>query len=176
MNTLHRRSLIALGVKSALSLFALFVLNIILHEGAHYIVASILGVSISHFSWFDPAYFAPAFVSTSRENTTDMAIVSYAGGLFTGILLLSILVFRWNWLRQSRYRWFLGLYLVAFGSWQTCQGILEGAFHQAYILNAGNLIFSPAHYIGYAAVFLGMFVYYLLMPRLKELKLSLIHI
>jgi len=171
MNTLHRSSLIALGVKSALSLFALFVITVILHEGAHYIVASIFGISISHFSWFDPAYFAPVFVSTSEEYTMGIAIVSYAGGLLTGILLLSILVFRWNWFKQSLYRWFLGWYLVTFGSWQICQGILEGAFHQAYISNASNLLFSPTHYIGYASAFLGMFLYWLFMPRLRELKI-----
>jgi hypothetical protein len=170
MSTLHRRSLVALGVKAALSVFALFVVNIILHECAHYIAALIFGVSISRFSWFDLAYFAPVLVSASEEYTLGMAIVSYAGGLFTGTLLLSIVLFKWNWFKQSSYRWFLGLYLVAFGSWQICQGILEGAFHQAYISNASNLLFSPAHYMGYAAAFLGMFVYWLLMPRFRELK------
>lgn len=169
MNILHRPSLIALGVKAALSLFALFVINIILHESAHYIAASIFGVSISRFSWFDPVYFAPVFVSASEEYKLGMTIVSYAGGLFTGILLLSILVCKWNWFKRSLYRWFLGLYLVTFGSWQICQGILEGAFHEVYISNASNLLFSPAHYIGYAAAFLGMFMYWLLTPRSRQL-------
>jgi len=169
MNTLQRNSLITLGVKAALLLFALFIINIILHEGAHYIAALIFGVSISRFSWFDPAYFAPVFVSASEEYKLGMTIVSYAGGLFAGTLLLSILIYRWNWFKQSLYRWFLGLYLVAFGSWQICQGILEGAFHQVYISNASNLLFSPAHYIGYAAAFLGMFAYWLLMPRSRQL-------
>ena len=169
MNTLHRSSLIALGVKSALSLFGLFVITVILHEGAHYIVSLIFGISISQFSWFDPAYFAPAFVSTSEEYTPGMAIVSYAGGLFAGTLLLSILVLRWNWFKQSLYRWFLGLYLATFGSWHICQGILEGAFHQAYITNATSPLFSPTHYIGYASAFLAMLTYWLLMPRLREL-------
>jgi len=169
MNALHRSSLIALGVKSALSLFALFVITVILHEGAHYIVASMFSISISHFSWFDPAYLAPVFVLASEEYTPGMTIVSYAGGLFTGILLLSIVVFRWIWFRQSLYRWFLGWYLATFGSWQICNGILEGAFHQEYISNASNLLFSPIHYIGYASAFLGMFLYWLFMPRLREL-------
>lgn len=171
MNISHRSSLIALGFKCALSLFVLFVITVFLHEGAHYIVSLIFGISISQFSWFDPAYFAPAFVSTSEEYTLGIAIVSYAGGLFTGILLLSILVFRWNWFKQSLYRWFLGLYLVTFGSWQICQGILEGAFHQAYISNATNLLLSPTHYVGYASAFLGMALYWILMPRFKDLKI-----
>ena len=68
------------------------------------------------------------------------------------------------------YRWLLGIYVSMFGFWESCQGILEGAFHQAYISNATNLLLSPTHYIGYASASLGMFLYWLLMPRLKEFK------
>jgi len=110
------------------------------------------------------------FVSASKDYTTGMTIVSYAGGLVTGFLLLSILVFKKSWFKQSLYSWLLGLYVAMFGFWEICQGILEAAFHQAYISNAANLLLSPTHYIGYASAFLGMFLYWLLMPRLRELK------
>ncbi len=149
----------------------LFIFTVIIHEGAHYITSLLLGIPVVHFTWFDPNYFAPVFISASRVYTAGMRVVSYAGGLFTGILLLSILVFRWNWFKQSLYRWFLGLYLVTFGSWQVCQGILEGAFHQEYILHAAYLLLSPTHYIGYASAFVGIALYWILMPRLKELKI-----
>ena len=99
-----------------------------------------------------------------------MMILGYAGGLVTGVLLLVILLLKRVWFKQSLYRWLLGLYVAMFGFWEICQGILEGAFHQAYISNATNLLFSPTHYTGYASAFLGMAVYWLLMPRLRELK------
>lgn len=167
----NRSGVILLGFKSALSLFALFVITVILHEGAHYVAALMLGIPIAHFSWFDPIYFAPVFVSASKEYTTGMTVVSYAGGLFTGTLLLLVLILKWNRFKRSLYRWFLGLYLAAFGSWQVCQGILEGAFHQSYISNAVHLLFSPTHYIGYASAFIGMALYCILMPRSKELNI-----
>ena len=171
MKTTNRSNVALLGVKSAFSLLILFVITVIIHEGAHYITALILGISIAHFTWFDPNYFAPVFLSASKGYTTGMTIVSYAGGLVTGVLLLSILILKRNWFKQSMDGWLLGFYVVTFGFWQICQGILEGAFHQTYILNAANLLFSPTHYIGYASAFLGMFLYWLLMPRLKQLKI-----
>ena len=170
MKPTNRSSVVFLGVKCAISLFVLFIINVIAHEGAHYFTALVLGIPIAHFTWFDPNYFAPAFVSASKENATGMVMVSYAGGLVPGVLLLGILLFKRNWFKQSIYRWLLGLYIIAFGFWQICQGILEGAFHQIYISNATNLFFSPTHYIGYASAFLGMFLYWLFMPRIKELK------
>ncbi len=171
MKITNRSSVILLAVKSAFSLFLLFIITVIIHEGAHYITALILRIPIAHFTWFDPTYFAPAFFVASKENTEGMIVVSYAGGLVTGILLLSILIFEWNWFKQSLYRWFLGLYLVTFGSWQVCQGILEGAFHQAYISNAAYLLLSPTHYIGYASGLIAMALYWMLMPKFKELEM-----
>ena len=97
-------------------------------------------------------------------------ILGYAGGLVTGVLLLVILLLKRVWFKQSLYRWLLGLYVAMFGFWEICQGILEGAFHQVYISNATNLLFSSTHYMGYASAFLGMFLYWLLMPRLREFK------
>jgi len=166
----NQKSAILLGVKSAFSLLLLFLLTVVLHEGAHYIAALILGIPIAHFTWFDPSYFAPAFFTRFTEHTTRMMIVGYAGGLVTGILLLAILLLKRAWFKQSLYRWLLGFYVVMFGFWEICQGILEGAFHQAYISNATNLLFRLTHYIGYASAVLGMFLYWLLMPRLRELK------
>ena len=170
MKTTNRSSVLFLGVKCAFSLFVLFIINVFIHEGAHYFTALVLGIPIAHFTWFDPNYFAPVFVSASKDYTTGMTIVSCAGGLVTGALSLGILLFKRNWFKQSIYRWLLGSYIVTFGFWQICQGTLEGAFHQIYISNATNLLFSPAHYIGYASAFLGMFLYWLFMPRIKELK------
>ena len=166
----NQKSAILLGVKSAFSLLLLFILTVVLHEGAHYIAALMLGIPIASFTWFDPRYFAPVFVSASTEYTLGYKVVSYAGGLVTGVLLLAILALKREWFRQSLYRWFLGFYIATFGFWEICQGILEGALHQAYISNATNLLFSSTHYIGYASAFLGMFLYWLLMPRLRELK------
>ncbi|MFC1933065.1 hypothetical protein ACFLXU_05515 [Chloroflexota bacterium] len=171
MMKVTQKQIILLGVKSALSLFALFVITVIIHEGAHYITALILRIPIAHFSLFDPNYFAPMFISASKEYTAGMTIVSYAGGIFTGIILLSVLIFRWNWFKESLYRWFLGLYLATFEAWQISQGILEGAFHHTYILNATKLLFSPTHYVGYASAFIGMALYWLFMPRLKRMKM-----
>ena len=170
MKTTNRNSLVLLGVKSAFSLFVLFIITIIIHEGAHYVTVLIFSIPIAHFAWFDTNYFAPAFLSASTEHSVGMTIVGYSGGLVTGVLLLSIFILKRKWFKQSAYKWLLGLYIVTFGFWQICQGILEGAFHQTYISNASSLLFSSTHYIGYASAFLGMVLYWVFMPRQKELK------
>ena len=165
----NNRSIIFLAVKSVSSLLVLLFLTIIIHEGAHFITASVLGIPIAHFTWFDLNYFAPVFVSGSTEHTTRMMMVSYAGGLVTGILLLAILVVKRTWFKQSLYRWLLGFFFAAFGFYQLCLGIFEGAFHDRYISDATN-IFNLMHLTCYASAFLGIALYWLLMPRLKDFQ------
>jgi len=154
--------------KSSSSLLALLGVTVVIHEFAHFITAVIMQVPIASFAWFDPRYFAPAFFSGSEEYTLGAKVVSYSGGLVTGLVLLLILVFKRKWFRVSLYRWFLGFYIATFGCWQVCQGILEGAFHDMYIADATN-IFSLSYFIGYAFAFLGMILYWLLIPSIKGL-------
>ena len=160
------RAVILFAVKSFSSLIALVLLTIIIHEGAHYIAALIMKVPIASFTWFDPSYFAPVFVSGSTEYTLGVQVVSYAGGLVTGVLLLTILVLKREWFKQSLYRWLLGLYIAAFGFWQICQGILEGAFHGMYVADATN-IFSLSYCVGYASAFFGVVLYWVFMPGIR---------
>ncbi len=162
------RGVILLGIKSFFSLIVLVLLTIVVHEGAHYFAAIILKVPIASFTWFDPRYLAPVFVSGSIEHTLGYKVVSYAGGLVTGVPLLTILAFKREWFKQSLYRWFLGLYMATFGFWEICQGILEGAFHDMYIADATN-IFSLSYCVGYAFAVLGMALYWVFMPGVKAL-------
>ena len=155
-------------LKSFFSLIALVLLTIVIHEGAHYVAAVILKVPILSFTWFDPHYLAPVFVSGSTEYTLAVRVVSYAGGLVTGLLLLAILVLNREWFKQSLYRWLLGFYIATFGFWQICQGILEGAFHDMYIADATNIL-SVSYCVGYASAVLGMVLYWVFMPGLKAL-------
>lgn len=155
-------------VKSFLSLLALVLLTIIIHEGVHLVIAVIMKVPILSFTWFDPRYFAPVFVSGSTEYTWEVMVVSYSGGMVTGLLLLAILALKREWFKQSLYRWLLGLYIATFGFWHLCQGILEGAFHDMYISDATD-IFSLSYGIGYAFAILGMALYWVLMPSVKGL-------
>jgi len=171
MKTTSHSSVTLLGVKSAFSLFVLFIITVVIHEGSHYVTLLIFSIPIAHFAWFDTNYFAPSFFPASTEHSVGMTIVGYSGGLVTGVLLLSILILKRKWFKQSVYKWLLGLYIVTFGFWQICQGILEGAFHQTYISNATNLLFSSTHYVGYASAFLGMASYWLYMPCIKKLKI-----
>jgi len=168
MKTTNRSSVIFLGVKCAFSLFVLFIINVIIHEGAHYVAAVIMKVPIASFTWFDLHYLAPVFISGATESTIGYKIVSYAGGLVTGVLLLAILAFKREWFKQSLYRWFLGFYIATFGSWQLCQGILEGAFHNMYIADVTN-IFSLSYCIIYASAVLGMDLYWVFMPGVEGL-------
>jgi len=162
------RGVILLGIKSFFSLIALVLLTVVIHEGAHYVAALIMKVPIASFTWFDPHYLAPVFISGSIEYTLGYKVVSYAGGLVTGVLLLAILVFKRVWFKQSLYRWFLGLYIATFGFWEICQGILEGAFHDMYIADATNIL-SLSYCVGYASAFLGMALYWIFMPGVKGL-------
>ena len=158
-------------VKSFLSLIALALLTIVIHEGAHYIAALIMKVPITSFTWFDPRYLAPVFVSGATEYTLQVMVVSYSGGLVTGLLLLVIVVLKRECFKQSLYRWFLGFYIATFGFWQICQGILEGAFHDVYISDATN-VFGLSYCIGYAFAVCGMALYWVFAPGLKDLIVS----
>jgi len=157
-----------LAVKSFFSLIALVLLTTVIHEGAHYVAAVLMKVQIASFTWFDPRYFAPVFISGSTEYTLAVKVASYAGGLVTGIVLLAILVFKREWFKQSLYRWLLGFYMATFGLWQLCQGILEGAFHDMYIADATNIL-SLSYCVGYASGVLGMVLYWVFMPSIKGL-------
>jgi hypothetical protein len=159
--------LVLFVVKSFLSLLALAVLTIIIHEGAHLVAAIIMKVPIASFIWFDPRYLAPVFGSGSPD-ILGVKVVSYAGGLVTGLLLLALLVLKREWFKQSLYRWLLGLYMATFGFWHVCQGILEGAFHDTYIADATN-IFSLSYCVSYAFAVLGMALYPVFMPGVKGL-------
>ncbi len=44
---------------------------------------------ITSFTWFDPRYLAPVFISGSTEYTLGYKVVSYAGGLVTGGIAIS---------------------------------------------------------------------------------------
>jgi len=161
-------TLVLFVVKSFLSLLALVWLTIIIHEGAHLVTALIMKVPILSFTWFDPRYFAPVFVSGAREYTLPAMVVSYSGGLVTGLLLLVILAFKRKWFKQSLYRWLLGLYMATFGFWHLSQGILEGAFHDMYIAGAAD-IFSLSNCVGYAFGVLAIVLYWVFMPDIKGL-------
>lgn len=168
MKTTNRSSKIFLGVKCAFSLFVLFIINVIIHEGAHYFTALVLGIPIAHFTWFDLRYLAPVFISGATKNTIGYKVVSYAGGLVTGVLLLATLVLKKERFKQSLYRWFLGFYIAAFGFWQICQGILEGAFHDRYITDATNIL-SLSSCVGYAFGICGLALYWVFMPGVRSL-------
>ncbi len=164
----RKRIVILLTVKSFFSLIALFLLTTVIHEGAHYIAAVIMKVPIASFTWFDSRYFAPVFVSGSTEYTLGMQVVSYAGGLVTGVFLLAALALKRGWFKQSSYRWLLGLYIATFGFWEVSQGILEGAFHKMYIADVTNIL-SLSYCVGYASAVLCMVLYWVLMPNVKGL-------
>ena len=150
-------------VKSILVLLSLLILMTVIHEGSHYLAALALGVPLESFTWFDSSYLAPVLVPSTTEFTTGTTIVGYAGGLVSGALLLSAFVLQRDWLKQSIYRWLVGFYIVTFGFWQICQGILEGAFHGAYVTDA-SMFWGPTYLIGYAAALLGMAVYWCRFP------------
>jgi len=159
---------ILLAVKSLVSLIALFLVTSAIHEGTHYVAAIIMKVPIASFTWFDPRYLASVFVSGATEYTWEVMVVSYTGGLVAGALLLAILFLKREWFKQSLYRWLLGFYVVTFGFWHLCQGILEGAFHDMYIADATNIL-SLSYCAGYASAVFGMALYWVLMPGVKGL-------
>ena len=165
----RNRIAILLVTKLFFSLIALVLIMIVIHEGAHYVAAVIMKVPIASFTWFDLHYLAPVFISGATESTIAYKVVSYAGGLFTGAFLLAPLIVKREWFKQSLYRWFLGFYIAAFGLWQICQGILEGAFHDMYIADATNIL-TFSSYVGCAVGICGLALYWAFMPRVKELK------
>ena len=159
--------MILLAVKSFFSLITLVLLTIIIHEGAHYVAALIMKVPIRPLHGLTLATWR-LYSFQVLQNILGVKVVSYAGGLVTGLLLLVIVVLKREWFKQSLYHWLLGLYMATFGFWQICQGILEGAFHDMYIADATN-IFSLSYCVGYTSAVLGMALYWVFMPGVKGL-------
>lgn len=165
----RKQSLILLALKTVLSLPILVLAMVSVHEGAHLASAAIMGVPIASFTWFDAHYLAPVLVSGPTENALGLTITGYSGGLVAGILLLAILLLKREWFKHSQYRWLLGCYMATLGLWEIYQGILEGAFHDMYILHASG-VFSLTYCIGYAAALSGIALYCVSMPRPMKSK------
>ena len=69
------RIVILLVAKLFLSLIALLLLTTVIHEGAHYAAAVIMKVPITSFTWFDPRYLAPVFISGATKSTIGYKVV-----------------------------------------------------------------------------------------------------
>ncbi len=58
-----------LAGKCVFSLVITFLVTVVVHEGAHYLTAVVLGIPITRFSWFDSNYFAPVIFSASQDSS-----------------------------------------------------------------------------------------------------------
>ena len=97
-----KRSSVLLVVKSLLSLLALALVTVAIHEGAHLASAIVVNVPVASLAWFDTNHLAPALVSASTSNTFGLTVVDCAGGILAGALLLTILISRRGWLNGLR--------------------------------------------------------------------------
>ena len=68
MKTRRRRAMLLAG-KCVFSLVITFLVTVVVHEGAHYLTAVVLGIPITRFSWFDSNYFAPVIFSASQDSS-----------------------------------------------------------------------------------------------------------
>ena len=88
-------------VKLLFSLLTLVLLTIIIHEGAHLVTAVIMKVPIQSFTWLDPRYFAPVFVSSITQRTLQIMVVSYSGGTRLHMLYNIPRVLHLNWMKWA---------------------------------------------------------------------------
>lgn len=127
---MSNKYLLILGksVLCVLSSSAIFYIASTFHEASHLAVAKALGVPVESIDWLRHVII---YGDVSKDSA--IVVVDYVGGLATGVLLFGTLIVMRKWFRQSVYRWFFGMFIAAICLMQVCEGILEGAFHEAYI-------------------------------------------
>ena len=166
-NSVTQHCRLNLVLRFAVLFMAVALAAITLHELAHLVAAGILGIDIVSIRWFDPAHIALVIQISPNTNSSLLLPFWYAGGLTAGIVLLSPLVVRRGWFTQSLKRWTLGLCLATLAFIQLSQGILEGAFHDFYISDAGNII-DAGSLLQTSCGLLGLLSYLVLFPLSTE--------
>lgn len=144
---------------------------VVIHEGAHLVSALILGVPFNEII-VGLIGTNPGVTIPERYADSNLSLYHWSGGITVGVtyLLLYFLV----WFRRykhnpSRIHSLLGLTTIAIAMFQLAQGYIEGRFHHAYIVLAGQML-NP-FYIIYAVVLLAsFFVHYSLFPRPDVIK------
>jgi len=137
---------------------ALAFVMVVIHEAAHVLSAMVLGVRFVElqpgFMGMNPSVTLPEWFTSTRR-----AIVYYAGGLTTGMVLL--LFYLCYWMRKychnpTFFYWLMGLVTLMFAAVQLAFGYLEGSYHLAYIIGAMSF-FSPADLLAYGWAFSAIF-------------------
>ena len=121
---------------------ALVFVVVIMHETAHILSAMALGVRLIElqpgFMGINPSVSLPEWFTGTRR-----AIVYYAGGLTTGMALLSFYLCYWMrkyWRHSTFFIWSLGLVTLMFAAVQFAFGYLEGCYHGAYVTGAMSFL------------------------------------
>jgi len=124
-----------------LYVLALFLGTIAVHEAAHVLAVLALGVPVSELK-FGFYGIHPSITLPEHLAGTQRAIVYYAGGFTTGIILLVLYLcyFRRRYhAAPGMFRWLLGLVTLVFAGMQLATGYLEGCYHHAYVIGARTL-------------------------------------
>lgn len=129
-------------VISAVWVFPTFVIGLfvtaIIHELAHIAVGSLLGIPIASFYLFDSRTLAPTIWWDVHQDSWQLTVTSYAGGLVAG----TIAGLAYWGLRQRQAKkigwWWATAVIAGFTLHQLSQGLMEGAVHDAYMRGAGG--------------------------------------
>jgi hypothetical protein len=155
-----------------LYLLILVLAFVIIHEGAHILAALALGARFDElklgFYGVNPSVTLPEYFIGTRQT-----LVSYAGGLAAGMILL--LFYLLYWVRRYHstptfFYWSLGLVTVTFSGAQLAMGYLEGRYHAAYIIGAGSL-FSLTDIVTYGWALSAIIFHFALCP-LHRMKIA----
>ncbi len=134
-------------------------LVVVIHEGAHYVVAKAVGIHVTSVSWL-----GGKVTYMIEERTWGLTLADYAGGLVAGSVLLITVILKRNWFQKTPYHLLVGMFIAGFGVYQVVEGSLEGASHDAYM--AGGLI----HIIAVILAALTTVVYYFMGSKPEMLK------
>ncbi len=111
-------------------------LNAVVHKYTHIGVARVLGIGAEGPHWGDLHSLAPSVTFHGEHDPWRITVAHYAGGLMIGVAQLGI--YLWAFLKRrlserSALWWLIGLAVATIATGVTGQGLIEGAFHDAYV-------------------------------------------
>jgi len=141
----------------------LWFLGIALHETGHLIVAWVTGTHVDAFRWYDPRFGGSVVQISGDISPIVLRVGDFAGGLFSGLVLLGSGFLLRKRFRKSALWWIAGLGIAEAGFMEISMGLTEGLARDGYCCTPA-WAWGPVDTAMSAGVVAGI-VFYLLTQR-----------